>query len=105
MFFGKVVGTVVSTQKDEGMEGFKLLMVQHLSLDPENSQLLEKDSYVIAVDAVGAGHGDVVFGVAGSSARMTQQTLNRPVDNVISGIIDYVEVGGQMIYRKEADGA
>jgi microcompartment protein CcmK/EutM len=92
---GKVVGTVVSTHKDEGMTGFKLLVVQNLQLDMKLSS-----SYVIACDAVGAGIGDVVIVVQGSSARLTEQTKNKPVDAAIICIVDSVEVGGKLIYEK-----
>lgn len=95
MLIGKVVGTVVSTHKDEGMTGFKLLVVQNLQLDMKLSS-----SYVIACDAVGAGIGDVVIVVQGSSARLTEQTKNKPVDAAIICIVDSVEVGGKLIYEK-----
>ncbi|MCX7626025.1 MAG: EutN/CcmL family microcompartment protein [Candidatus Sumerlaeaceae bacterium] len=95
MLLGKVVGTVVSTQKDEGMRGFKLLVVQNLQLDMKLSS-----SYVIACDAVGAGIGDVVIVVQGSSARLTEQTKNKPVDAAIICIVDSVEVGGVLVYEK-----
>jgi microcompartment protein CcmK/EutM len=95
MLIGKVVGTVVSTHKDEGMKGFKLLVVQNLQLDMKLSS-----SYVIACDAVGAGIGDVVIVVQGSSARLTEQTKNKPVDAAIICIVDSVEVGGKLIYEK-----
>ncbi|MGB9693135.1 MAG: EutN/CcmL family microcompartment protein [Candidatus Sumerlaeaceae bacterium] len=95
MLMGRVVGTVVSTHKDEGMTGFKLLVVQNLQLDMKLSS-----SYVIACDAIGAGIGDVVIVVQGSSARLTEQTRNKPVDAAIICIVDSVEVGGKLIYEK-----
>lgn len=98
MILGRVVGTVVSTHKDEGMRGFKLLVVQNLQLDMRLSS-----SYVIACDAVGAGIGDVVIVVQGSSARLTEQTKNKPVDAAIICIVDSVEVGGQLIYEKHKE--
>ena len=101
MFLGKVVGTVVSTQKDEGLRGFKLLVVR--SLDPRNGDL--GSSYVIACDAVGAGDDDVVIIVAGSSARLTAQTKDRPVDAAIVAIVDHVEVEGRLTYQKFAAAA
>jgi microcompartment protein CcmK/EutM len=98
MFLGKVIGTVVSTQKDPGMEGFKLLLVQHVGFDLE-----PKEAFNVAVDSVGAGMGEVVFCCAGSSARMTQVTKERPVDTAILGIVDYLDLEGKIIYRKEED--
>jgi microcompartment protein CcmK/EutM len=95
MLMGRVVGTVVSTQKDEGMVGFKLLVVQNLDLSMKLS-----NSYTVAVDAVGAGMGEVVIVVQGSSARLTEQTKNRPVDAAIICIVDSIEVEGRRIYEK-----
>jgi len=98
MIIGKVVGTVVSTQKDEGLRGFKLLVVR--SLDASTGKL--GSSYIVACDAIGAGDEDVVLVVAGSSARMTAQTQNKPVDSAIVAIVDHVEVEGKLTYRKFA---
>jgi len=98
MFLGKVIGTVVSTQKDPGMEGFKLLLVQHVGFD-----LAPKETFNVAVDSVGAGLGEIVFCCAGSSARMTQVTKDRPVDTAILGIVDYLDLQGKIVYRKEED--
>lgn len=96
MILGKVVGTVVSTQKDEGLEGLKLLVVQAVDLS-----MHETKSYVIAADAVGAGMGEQVLVVQGSSARMAVRVKGRPLDASVVAIVDSVEVGGTMIYRKE----
>ena len=96
MTLGKVVGTVVATQKDSGLDGFKLQIVQTLDLP----SLEPKASFVVAVDAVGAGDGEVVLCCSGSSARMTSATENRPVDAVIVAIIDAAEVDGEAVYRK-----
>ncbi|MCX7013460.1 MAG: EutN/CcmL family microcompartment protein [Candidatus Sumerlaeota bacterium] len=98
MIIGKIVGTVVSTQKDEGLRGFKLLVVR--SLDAGTGKL--GSSYIIACDAIGAGGDDVVLVVAGSSARMTAQTQNKPVDSAIVAIVDHVEVEGKLTYQKFA---
>ncbi len=98
MILGRVVGTVVATQKDEGLEGYKLLVVRGVGFD-----LKPKDNYVVAADTVGAGVGEIVVCVAGSSARMTLQTKDRPVDNAVVGIVDYLDLQGNIIYRKEED--
>jgi microcompartment protein CcmK/EutM len=98
MNLGKVVGTVVATQKDEGLEGYKMLLVQNMTLD-----LKLKDSYSVAVDTVGAGVGETVVTVGGSSARMTHPTKDRPVDTAVVAIVDYLDVEGQVVYRKEED--
>ena len=96
MTLGKVVGTVVATQKDSGLDGFKLQIVQTLDLP----SLEPKASFVVAVDAVGAGDGEVVLCCSGSSARMTSATENRPVDAVIVAIVDAAEIDGEAVYRK-----
>ena len=96
MTLGKVVGTVVATQKDSGLDGFKLQIVQTLDLP----SLEPKASFVVAVDAVGAGDGEVVLCCSGSSARMTSATENRPVDAVIVAIVDAAEIDGESVYRK-----
>ena len=98
MIMGKVVGTVVSTHKDEGMRGFKLLVVQSLDI---NMKLT--GSYLIATDAVGAGLDEVVIVVQGSSARLTDQTKNRPVDAAIICIVDSVDVQGKLTYEKRLE--
>jgi len=98
MILGRVVGTVVATQKDEGLEGYKLLVVRGVDLD-----LKPKDSYVVATDTVGAGVGEIVVCVAGSSARMTMQTKEKPVDSAVVAIVDYLDLHGKIVYRKEEE--
>lgn len=95
MILGKVVGTVVSTQKDEGLEGYKLLIVQEVDMEVNVTR-----SYVIAADAIGAGVGEIVFVVTGSSARLAARTKNKPVDAAVVGIVDSLEVGGKIVFRK-----
>ncbi len=99
MTLGKVVGTVVATQKDRGLDGFKIQIVQ--TLDVPSMAL--KPSFVVAIDAVGAGNGEIVLVCSGSSARMTTVTENRPVDAVIVAIVDTAEVEGKAVYRKSDD--
>jgi len=96
MILGRVVGTVVSTQKDEGLQGYKLLLVQ--ALDPDTMKA--KASYQVAVDSVGAGEGEIVITVSGSSARLTQRTDGKPVDVAIIAVVDTVDVAGQRVYSK-----
>lgn len=95
MNLGKVVGTVVSTRKDEKLTGTKLQVVRQIGLDLE-----ETGGFVIAVDAVGAGTGEIVLYASGSSARQTTITQDRPADAVIMAIVDSVEVEGREIYTK-----
>jgi len=87
MFLGRVIGTVWSTKKDENLVGAKFLIVRELSLD-----LKEKEKFVVAVDSVGAGEGEVVLVATGSSSRMTSFTKDKPVDAVIMGIVDKLDV-------------
>jgi len=87
MFLGKVIGTVWSTKKDENLVGAKFLIVREVSLD-----LKEKERFVVAVDSVGAGEGEVVLVATGSSSRMTNFTKDKPVDAVIMGIVDKLDV-------------
>lgn len=98
MTLGKVVGTVVATQKAQGLEGFKLLIVQALDL----TAMTETSTFAVAVDAVGAGEGEVVLYCSGSSARMTEVTQERPVDAVIVAIVDSTEVNGKTVYNKSS---
>lgn len=95
MLLGKVVGTLVSTCKDEKLEGVKLLVLQRLNVDGE-----PHDGYAIAVDVVGAGVEEVVMYTSGSPARQTTVTDRRPCDAVVMGIVDTWEVGGQVKYQK-----
>lgn len=87
MILGKVVGTVWATRKDEELVGAKLLIVKHVDLEYK-----VKDTFVVAVDTVQAGVGDVVLVATGSSARQTSATKNKPVDAVIMAVVDKLDV-------------
>lgn len=87
MVLGKVVGTVWATRKDEELVGMKFQIVKHIDLDYKL-----KDTFVVAVDTVQAGVGDVVLVTAGSSARQTTVTKNRPVDAVIIAVVDKLDI-------------
>jgi ethanolamine utilization protein EutN len=87
LFLGRVIGTVWSTKKDENLVGAKFLIVKQLDLN-----LKEKDNFVVAVDSVGAGEGEVVLVATGSSSRQTEFTKNKPVDAVIMAIVDKLDV-------------
>ena len=54
----------------------------------------------MAVDAVGAGEGEIVLVVAGSSSRLTELTKNRPCDATIQAIIDFIKIDGKQTYSK-----
>lgn len=95
MRIGKVVGSVVATQKDAGLEQLKLLLVQVCS-----HELEPLDDYVVAVDAVQAGPEDVVLFATGSSARQTSLTRDKPCDAVVMAVVDSWDVDGRLVYRK-----
>lgn len=98
MKFARVIGTVVATKKEEKIEGRKLLLVQPLNIDFQPSE-----APAVAIDAVGAGEGELVLIVSGSSARQTELTTNRPCDLAIMAIVDTVERKGEIIYKKSED--
>lgn len=87
MFLGKVIGTVWSTKKDENLVGSKFLIVRQVDL-----KLKDKENFVVAVDSVGAGEGEIVLVATGSSSRQTEFTKNKPVDAVIMAIVDKLDV-------------
>ena len=87
MILGKVVGTVWATRKDEALVGVSLQIVRHIDLDYKL-----KDAFVVAVDTVQAGVGDIVLVATGSSARQTTVTKNKPVDAVIMAVVDKLDV-------------
>jgi len=87
MIFAKVIGTVVSTQKDPNLSGKKLLLCKEV-----NHQGKPLDTYHVAVDAVQAGEGSLVILSYGSSARMTEVTSNAPIDAVVLAIVDDIQI-------------
>lgn len=92
----RVVGTVVCTRKDEKLVGSKLQIVEPISLADQSAD----GKPLVAVDTVGAGEGEIVLVVSGSSARQTSRTQNTPVDAVIMAIVDSIEMNGKLVYRK-----
>ena len=98
MIFARVVGSVVSTNKDERLVGKKLLLVQPVELGGA-----EKGAPLVAIDAVGAGYGEFVLLVQGSSARQTSMTEGQPVDCTICAIVDTVEQNGKTVFAKAKD--
>ena len=98
MVLGRVIGTLVATRKEPTLEGLKLLVVRACDVDGKANGAI-----AVAVDAVGAGLGEVVLYASGSSARQTQATQNRPVDATIMAIVDEVAVDGERRYSSRAD--
>jgi microcompartment protein CcmK/EutM len=97
MDFGIITGNVVCTRKDEKISGTKLLLVQ-----PVNDALEPILTPMVGIDSVGAGEGELVLYVKGSSARMTEVTDGRPVDCTIIAIVDSVEKNGKTIFNKNS---
>ena len=95
MKLAKVLGTVVATEKDAKLDGFRFLMLGEWSADNKPT-----GGSVVAVDAVGAGVGEMVLFASGSSARQTTATDNKPVDAVVMAIVDSWEIEGKEKYRK-----
>ena len=101
MQIGIVKGTVVSTNKAEKLKGLKLLLVKPVAIE----SFEEKGDVLVAVDTVGAGEGEAVLLVGGSSSRQTIATENKPVDQSIIAILDHVDLDGKRIFEKFPEGA
>jgi ethanolamine utilization protein EutN len=95
MIFAQTVGTVVSTARSDEIEGAKFLLVRECSYKGELS-----DNYMIALDAVQTGPGEMVLIAQGSSCRQTENTFQKPVDALIVGIVDSIDEGGDLVFRK-----
>lgn len=99
MFLAKVIGSVVATKKDEGMRGQKLLMLRPMLIDQSDpTKFKEGQNTVVAVDTVGAGLNELVLFCQGSSARQASNMKSLPVDAVITGIVDCVDVLGRRVF-------
>jgi microcompartment protein CcmK/EutM len=98
MILARVIGTLVASRKEPTLDGLKLLVVRACDVDGKAT-----GGIAIAADAVGAGIGELVLYAAGSSARQTQATQNRPVDATIMAIVDEIAVDGERRYAKESD--
>jgi ethanolamine utilization protein EutN len=95
MRIARVIGSAVSTVKEPSLVGHKLLLVR------ETDERNEVTGPVfVAVDVVGAGTGELVLVSEGSAARQSGQTTNQPVDAVIMGVLDSLEVDGTVTFRK-----
>ena len=106
MFVAKVTGSVVATQKVASMVGHKLLVVEPYRIDAKDrSRLSTTGRTFVAVDTVGAGQDEFVLIVQGSSARLTPETKNLPVDATIIGIVDSVHVDQTCVFNRESETA
>jgi microcompartment protein CcmK/EutM len=95
MELARVEGNVVSTAKAEKLKGRKLLVLNLIGPDIKPTH-----SYVVAVDTVGAGVGEIVIAVRGSSARQVAELSNIPTDTSIVAIVDAIELKGKLTYQK-----
>ncbi len=96
MYAARIIGTVVATQKDPRMNSLKMQVVQPVNL----VTFKDEGKPAVAIDAVGAGYSEIVLVVAGSSARLTELTQNKPVDSTIMAIIDYIDIEGKNVFSK-----
>ncbi len=98
MFLARITGSLVASQKVESMVGQKLLIVEPLRVDEDDKdKLVPTGRTFVVVDTVGAGEGEIVLCVQGSSARFTPETKQLPVDAAIVGIVDRVQVGSKSL--------
>lgn len=102
MFVAKVTGSVVASHKVDSMRGQKLLIVEPYRIDPANrGKLITTGRTFVACDTIGAGEGEFVLIVQGSSARLTPETKTLPIDAVIIGIVDTVQVDNTNVFDRQ----
>lgn len=94
MFLALVQGHLVATAKDPAMQGRKLLIVEPLKVDEAGGALVATGRAIVAIDTLGAGEGQTVLIVQGSSARLAEGCGKLPVDAVIAGIVDEAVIQG-----------
>lgn len=100
MFLARVEGSVVATKKDNNMSGRKLLLLRpQLVDDKDPGKFRAGANTIVAVDSIGAGIGELVLFCQGSSARLATGMKEAPVDAVVIGIVDIVDVLGKQIYN------
>ena len=106
MFLGRITGHIVASQKDKVLLGQKLYVVEPLNVKYDEAtktpaSLGNTGRAIVALDVVGAGEGQLVLIVQGSSARMTEQTKNLPADALIVGIVDSAEYAGKTFFKAQ----
>lgn len=100
MILARVEGSVVATKKNPKMTGSKFLVVRPLVLDsPDATEFRNGSAQIVAVDELGAGEGDLVLLVQGSSARLAAANKDNPVDAVVVGIVDTVDVARRILFK------
>jgi len=99
MFLARVIGSVVSTKKDEVMKGRKLLLLRPMLVDESDpAEFRPGANTVVAVDSMGAGNGELVLFCQGSSARQSSGLKQLPIDAAVVGIVDSVDVMNKCVY-------
>ncbi len=99
MFLARVEGSVVATKKDASLSGRRLLLLRPQLVDERNPATFRQgQNTIVAVDTIGAGEGDMVLFSQGSSARLAADLGDCPIDAVIIGIVDSVDVLGRQIF-------
>ena len=95
MIFGKVIGTVVSTKRSDDIPGAKYLLIESC-----NQRAEPRENYLVALDALSAGVGELIILSQGSSARQTAISYKKPVDAIVVGIVDLVDERGELVFKK-----
>ncbi len=95
MIFGTIAGTVVSTKRSDHIRGAKYLLIETCTCRGKG-----KGTYLVVLDTLGAGEGELVILSQGSSARQTEISKNKPVDAIVVGIVDVVDEQGKVVFRK-----
>lgn len=95
MTLGKVVGTIVTHSRNDGMDGSRYLLIART-----DQYGFKREDYIVALDTLGVGYDEMVMVTEGSPARETPDTINKPCDALIVGIIDRIDEMGTIVYRK-----
>lgn len=99
MFIGRVTGSLIATQKVASMVGHKLLTIEPYRVDDQSRErLVPTGRTFVVVDTLGAGVGEMVLVCQGSSARLTPETEKLPIDAVVIGLVDKVDLGGTVVF-------
>ena len=102
MILARVEGSVVATKKNTKMTGSKFLLVRPLVIDSPNAKEWKPgQTTLVVVDSLGAGEGEIVLVVQGSSARLAADDKDSPVDAVVIGLVDTVDVGKTILYKAQ----
>lgn len=103
MFIARVTGSLVATQKTPSMTGHKLLLVEPYRVDDAKGTLAPTGRSFVVVDTLGAGLNEMVLVCQGSSARLTPETEKLPIDAVVIGLVDTVDVRGKVVFSNRDD--